>query len=177
MKHCSDKYSHIQDTKGMIPADEPVFLLRGQDKYAPELLILWAAKLRFDGGEPELEQLVEKQAQAMLDWQKNVKVKKPNLYQEHTAIDNENMVNPIQDKELDLSKKHNKKKYPDCIHAQARGIAKMPEMIKEEMHYSDFTIQDCELVYLWKNTDAKLKNDTISAINCKMGRAALLMII
>ena len=36
MKHArSDYQARIQDVAGLIPADEPVFFIRGQDKAAP----------------------------------------------------------------------------------------------------------------------------------------------
>lgn len=38
MKHARPDYDRIQDPAGIIPEDEPVFLLRGQDRYAaPQL--------------------------------------------------------------------------------------------------------------------------------------------
>jgi hypothetical protein len=47
--------------KGLIvcPVDEPVFLLRGQDKFAPSLLLRWASKLRLSGGNPVMASMVE----------------------------------------------------------------------------------------------------------------------
>ena len=42
-------YDRIQDPAGLIPADEPVFLLRGQDAYAPSTLRHWAALCRAAG--------------------------------------------------------------------------------------------------------------------------------
>lgn len=38
MKHAREDYNRIQDPEGKIPADEPVVLLRGQDKLAIEAL-------------------------------------------------------------------------------------------------------------------------------------------
>lgn len=43
MKHARDDYNRIQDPAGLIPVEEPVFLLRGQDKYAAETLRYYAA--------------------------------------------------------------------------------------------------------------------------------------
>lgn len=75
MKHARPDYDRFQDPSNLIPEDEPVFLLRGQDKLAPELLLRWAAKLRLAGGDPAMAKLVEDHAQKMIEWQKNVKVK------------------------------------------------------------------------------------------------------
>ena len=70
MKHFREDYNRIQDPAGLIPQDEPVFLLRGQDKFAPELLLRWASKLRLSGGDPEMARMVENGAQEMIEWQK-----------------------------------------------------------------------------------------------------------
>jgi hypothetical protein len=69
MIHARKDYNRIQDPQKKIPENEPVFLLRGQDKFAPELLLRWAAKLRLDGGDPNMAQMVETHAQAMIEWQ------------------------------------------------------------------------------------------------------------
>jgi len=81
MKHARSDYNRFQDPKGLIPDDDPVFLLRGQDNMAPELLIRWASGLRLQGGDPHMAKIVEDHAQLMLDWQKNVKEKRPDLPQ------------------------------------------------------------------------------------------------
>lgn len=75
MKHARQDYNRIQDPENKIPKDEPVFLLRGQDKFAPELLLRWAAKLRLNGGSVNMAIMVENHAQKMIEWQKKVKVK------------------------------------------------------------------------------------------------------
>ncbi|WP_372775637.1 hypothetical protein [Mangrovibacterium sp.] len=78
MKHARADYNRIQDPENKIPANEPVFLLRAQDKFAPELLLRWAAKLRLDGGQPAMAEMVENHAQEMIEWQKKT-VKIPDL--------------------------------------------------------------------------------------------------
>jgi hypothetical protein len=50
--------------------NEPVFILRGKDKFAPELLLKWATMVRLNGGSPEVARLVENTAQDMIQWQK-----------------------------------------------------------------------------------------------------------
>lgn len=79
MKHFRADYNRIQDPLNLIPEDEPVFLLRGQDILAPELLLRWAAKLRLMGGDPNMAKIVEDGAQEMIEWQKNHKNKLPDL--------------------------------------------------------------------------------------------------
>ena len=71
MKHAREDYNRIQDPAGLIPEDEPVFLLRGQDPLAPNLLIQWAKKLHLLGGDIKMAELVEDQAEAMIKWQKD----------------------------------------------------------------------------------------------------------
>lgn len=79
MKHARKDYDRIQDPNGLIPKDEPVFLLRGQDKLAPALLLEWSKQLRLQGGSPVMAELVEKHAQDMIAWQATVKGKQPDL--------------------------------------------------------------------------------------------------
>jgi len=81
MRHFREDYNSIQDTDGRlgIPLDEPVFLLRGQDVLAPALLLSWAAELRLKGGSPEMARIVENGAQEMIEWQKKIKSKLPDL--------------------------------------------------------------------------------------------------
>lgn len=87
MKHAREDYNRIQDPAGLIPEDEPVFLLRGQDIFAPELVMAWArkaidqAKVYSDG--PQKTQLTDmallamEQAMRMMDWQIYNKAKIP----------------------------------------------------------------------------------------------------
>ncbi len=82
MKHARKDYDRIQDPDNIIPVNEPVFILRAQDKFAPELLLRWAAKLRLNGGDPHMARIVEVHAQEMIEWQKKVKVKLSDLPKE-----------------------------------------------------------------------------------------------
>ena len=79
MIHGRKDYNRIQDPENKIPEDEPVFLLRGQDQLAPDLLLRWAHKLRLYEGNPEMARMVEDHAMKMIKWQRNVKVKMPDL--------------------------------------------------------------------------------------------------
>lgn len=71
MKHSRPDYNRIQDPAGLIPADEPVFLLRGQDVYAPDILREYASRI-YDRGKGNVEASNEifAQAAAMETWQK-----------------------------------------------------------------------------------------------------------
>jgi hypothetical protein len=70
MKHARPDYDRIQDPAGKIPADEPVFLLRAQDKSAPAALRFWAAQNRTVGGDESLSTLAELWASNMEQWQR-----------------------------------------------------------------------------------------------------------
>ena len=43
MIHAHRAYDGVQDSKGVVPEDEPVFLLRASDPLAVEVVIIWAA--------------------------------------------------------------------------------------------------------------------------------------
>jgi hypothetical protein len=69
MKHAREDYNRIQDPVGKIPADEPVFLLRAQDKSAPDTVRGWALENLRNGGDVQLSKLAERHADAMEAWQ------------------------------------------------------------------------------------------------------------
>jgi len=80
MIHAREDYTErIQDSKNLIPEDEPVFLLRGQDALAPSLLLDWASRMRSLGGDPAMADLVRAQANRMIIWQNTNGVKVPDL--------------------------------------------------------------------------------------------------
>lgn len=68
MKHAREDYNRIQDPARLIPADEPVQLWRGQDKYAARLCRIYADWVEADGGDPEVVRLSRLQADAMDAW-------------------------------------------------------------------------------------------------------------
>lgn len=83
MKFARDDYNgRIIDTENKIPEDEPCFLLRGQDSLAPKLLLEWAMELRLSGGDPNMAEEAERQAQDMLNWQRSHGSKTPDMYRE-----------------------------------------------------------------------------------------------
>ena len=69
MLHARDDYNRIQDPENLIGADEPVFLLRAQDKVAPATLRFWAVVNQHNGGDPKLSALARKHADDMDAWQ------------------------------------------------------------------------------------------------------------
>ncbi|OGM08859.1 hypothetical protein A2Z67_02520 [Candidatus Woesebacteria bacterium RBG_13_36_22] len=79
MKHAREDYNRIQDPAGLIPDDEPVFLLRGQDILAPDLLRTWAIQLLAKGGSGIMAEMVMKWSKKMTEWQEKHKAKLPDL--------------------------------------------------------------------------------------------------
>ena len=79
MKHAREDYQRIQDPAGLIPEDEPVFLLRGQDLAAPAAVMMWAYLNKVFLGDDRLTKLAEEQAEAMRDWQAKEKSKPADL--------------------------------------------------------------------------------------------------
>lgn len=70
MKHARPDYNRIQDPDGLIPEDEPVFLLRGQDKTAAQIVRLWASAQRQNPkADMKMIMMAEQQANAMEQWQ------------------------------------------------------------------------------------------------------------
>ena len=79
MIHAREDYNRIQDPAGKIPADEPVFLLRAQDKHAPEVVAFWASLVLREGNAPEMGSMAMHQARRMGDWQAEHGRKSPDL--------------------------------------------------------------------------------------------------
>lgn len=79
MLHAREDYNRFQDPEGLIPDDEPVFLLRGQDHLAPYLLEKYANELRQIGGSEEMAKIVENHALLMRKWQEEHKSKIPDM--------------------------------------------------------------------------------------------------
>lgn len=71
MKHARADYDRIQDPAGLIPEDEPVFLLRAQDKHAAEALIYYAKLVYAAGGSEDIQRATLKQANLMAAWPKH----------------------------------------------------------------------------------------------------------
>jgi len=68
MKHSREDYMHIQDPKGLIPEDEPVFLLRAQDVAAPFAVRSWAQRVDQLGGDRKLVNAALEFANEMEAW-------------------------------------------------------------------------------------------------------------
>lgn len=68
MKHARSDYNRIQDPAGLIPDDEPVFLLRGQDIHAAEIVRAYANSVEACKGDPEIVRLAREHADVMDAW-------------------------------------------------------------------------------------------------------------
>lgn len=79
MKHAREDYNRIQDPAGLIPVDEPVFLLRGQDLAAPATLRAYAIEASKAGADEALVLATLRQAKAMEEWQFNRRRKAPDM--------------------------------------------------------------------------------------------------
>jgi hypothetical protein len=70
MLHMRTDYDRIQDPAGLIPDDEPVALLRGQDAAAPAAVRQWAFIYQRMGGDPAVATAACLHADRMEAWQR-----------------------------------------------------------------------------------------------------------
>jgi hypothetical protein len=68
MKHARDDYNRMQDPDGKIPADEPVFLIRGQDTVGADTVRAWADLNERAGGDLKASMLARHHAALMDAW-------------------------------------------------------------------------------------------------------------
>jgi hypothetical protein len=68
MKHAREDYNRIQDPAGLIPEDEPVFLIRGQDVAAGEAVRAWAALAAKAGATADILNAAMDHADKMDEW-------------------------------------------------------------------------------------------------------------
>ncbi len=79
MLHARPDYNRIQDPAGLIPENEPVFLLRGQDTVAPDVVYIWALRAELAGADPHIILAARDQADAMRKWQSEHGSKIPDM--------------------------------------------------------------------------------------------------
>lgn len=71
MQHARRDYTErIQDSAELIPADEPVFLIRGQDEVGAAAVRAWAHLHRANGGSDVAYLMAMKHADVMEQWAK-----------------------------------------------------------------------------------------------------------
>jgi hypothetical protein len=78
MKHARDDYNRIQDPAGIIPDNEPVFLLRGQDICAQAAIGAWVNAASRSGASPEIIKAAIDQIGRIDKWQAKTR-KTPDL--------------------------------------------------------------------------------------------------
>ena len=83
MIHARQDYNErIQDNANIIPVDEPVFLLRGQDKFAPEILKHYLQLVRDHNTDDQYNEMIfaiKQHIEYMINWQKEVNIKLPDM--------------------------------------------------------------------------------------------------
>lgn len=72
MLHAREDYNdRIIDTAGIIPADEPVCLVRGQDQFAAATVDAWANLAEAGGADPAMVEAGRRHAERIREWQSN----------------------------------------------------------------------------------------------------------
>lgn len=79
MKHSRIDYEPIQAPVDLIPADEPVFLLRATDIVAPSAIEAWAAMAENAGASKEVVQSARDHAAVMREYGKTHGRKVPDM--------------------------------------------------------------------------------------------------
>lgn len=69
MKHARKDYDRIQDPAGLIPEDEPVFLIRSKDLVGPEAVRAWARLAKREGADFSIVNRAFAHAERMETWQ------------------------------------------------------------------------------------------------------------
>lgn len=78
MKHARSDYDErIQDSANLIPDDEPVLLIRGQDVCAVDAINAWIGAARSVGADPELIAGIERHRERVIEWQEDARWKVP----------------------------------------------------------------------------------------------------
>ncbi len=79
MKHAREDYNRIQDPENIIPENEPVFLLRGQDICAPAAIETWIKEAKKYGAREDITDAAQKQADKMRIYQIEIESKIPDM--------------------------------------------------------------------------------------------------
>lgn len=79
MKHAREDYNRIQDPAGLIPADEPVFLIRAKDQVGPDVVERWANFAEHVGASAEIVAKARTHAETMRAWQRTHGKQVPDL--------------------------------------------------------------------------------------------------
>lgn len=72
MRHAREDYNRIQDPAGLIPEDEPVLLIRAQDKHSTKVAAYYANLVECDpdGGDPNIVKALRRHIPLIRAWPK-----------------------------------------------------------------------------------------------------------
>jgi hypothetical protein len=79
MKHSRSDYDRFQDPAGLIPEDEPVFIIRGQDVVGPDAVRAWASLAASAGADQRIVNAALDHASLMNDWHLKHNAKIPDM--------------------------------------------------------------------------------------------------
>jgi hypothetical protein len=79
MRHARPDYERFQDPAGLIPQDEPVFLIRAQDITAAPTVRFWASQAEARGADPRMVKRVRAWADEIERYQDHNGVKVPDM--------------------------------------------------------------------------------------------------
>lgn len=77
MIHARSDYNRIQDPAGLIPQDEPVFLIRAKDFVSGDAVRAWADLHDQAGGDPAMSEAARRHAAKMDAWRPKQKADAP----------------------------------------------------------------------------------------------------
>ena len=86
MLHARPDYNRIQDPAHLIPANEPVFLLRAQDRVAPAVLECWIELAEAAGASEDILHAARGHVTAMRQWQRIHVCKIPDMLPESAEL-------------------------------------------------------------------------------------------
>jgi hypothetical protein len=88
MRHAREDYNRIGDLIQKIPEDEPVFLIRGKDIVAPEVIRQWAWRAHEVGADEEIVMRALEWARHVEEWQtENERIDIPDLPSDDAEAD------------------------------------------------------------------------------------------
>lgn len=126
MIHAREDYNgRIIDTDNLIPEDEPVFLIRGQDKYAPQIILNYAAIVANDN--PEIAQLCVVHAARIFQWQAENGMKIPDLPYQRQQTDRKEYPSSVVMSNVDDIKKEINKVVDAAIEVDAEVDAEVKD--------------------------------------------------
>ena len=89
MKHAREDYNRrIQDSENIIPADEPVFLIRARDVCALDVVRYWITVAKINGAKENIIAAAKGQLARMRNWQEKHGMKIPDMPEEEAVKNN-----------------------------------------------------------------------------------------